>query len=246
MNHTEWHQPITGRIVLENIQGSFETLREVMTSLERVCRALITSWLWQLPSGQPAMWFCFGGVVWFPWRQAAVSGTVFGEEDRPSLALASLSVLISNFGEWPLLSVIIMGTADNLGEAARFLPGREERIHTLQPSALEIEWLGISFWVESTFFFLYQNTAINIYGLLLTKINLTASCSVMSDSWRPHGTVAHQASLSMEFSRQEYWGGLPCPPPEDLSDPVIEPASRVSPALAGGVFTAEPPGSCQS
>ena len=35
-------------------------------------------------------------------------------------------------------------------------------------------------------------------------------------------TVAHQASLSMGFSRQEYWSGLPCPPPGDLPDPGIE------------------------
>ena len=38
-------------------------------------------------------------------------------------------------------------------------------------------------------------------------------------------TVAHQASLSMGFSRQEYWSGLPCPPPGDLPDPGIEPVS---------------------
>ena len=37
-------------------------------------------------------------------------------------------------------------------------------------------------------------------------------------------TVAHQAPLSMGFSRQEYWCGLPCPPPRDLPDPEIEPA----------------------
>ena len=36
-------------------------------------------------------------------------------------------------------------------------------------------------------------------------------------------TVAHQAPLSMGFSRQEYWSGLPCPPPGDLPDPGIEP-----------------------
>ena len=41
-------------------------------------------------------------------------------------------------------------------------------------------------------------------------------------------TVAHQAPLSMGFSRQEYWSGLPWPPPGDLPDPGIEP---VSPAL---------------
>ena len=55
-------------------------------------------------------------------------------------------------------------------------------------------------------------------------------------------TVAHQAPLSVEFSRQEYWSGLPFPPPRDLPNPGIEPASLVSPALAGRFFTAEPPG----
>ena len=41
----------------------------------------------------------------------------------------------------------------------------------------------------------------------------------------------------MEFSRQEYWGGLPFPTPEDIPDPGTEPASLDSPALAGGFFT---------
>ena len=50
-------------------------------------------------------------------------------------------------------------------------------------------------------------------------------------------TVAHQAPLSMGFSRQEYWNGLPCPPPEDLPDPGIEPESFMSPALGGRFFT---------
>ena len=45
---------------------------------------------------------------------------------------------------------------------------------------------------------------------------------------------ACQAPRSMRFSRQEYWGGLPCPPPGDLPDPGIKPASLMSPALAGG------------
>ena len=51
--------------------------------------------------------------------------------------------------------------------------------------------------------------------------------------------VAHQASLSMGFSRQEYWSGLSFPSPGDLPDPEIEPTS---PALADGFFTTEPPG----
>ena len=50
-------------------------------------------------------------------------------------------------------------------------------------------------------------------------------------------TVACQAPLSMEFFRQEYWSGLPFPPPGDLPDPGIEPGSLTSPALAGRSFT---------
>ena len=50
-------------------------------------------------------------------------------------------------------------------------------------------------------------------------------------------TVACQAPLSTGFSRQESWSGLPCPPPGDLPDPGIKPASLMSPALAGGFFT---------
>ena len=49
-------------------------------------------------------------------------------------------------------------------------------------------------------------------------------------------TVGLQAPLFIGFSRQEYWSGLPCPPPEDLPDPGIEPASLTSHALAGGFF----------
>ena len=50
-------------------------------------------------------------------------------------------------------------------------------------------------------------------------------------------TVAFQAPLSMGLSRQEYWSGLPCPPPGNLSNPRIKPTSLTSPALAGGFFT---------
>ena len=60
----------------------------------------------------------------------------------------------------------------------------------------------------------------------------------MSDSLTSW-TVAGQAPLSMRFPRREYWSGLPFPPPWDLPDPGIEPAS---PALAGRFFTTEPPG----
>ena len=61
--------------------------------------------------------------------------------------------------------------------------------------------------------------------------------SIMSDSVTPW-TVACQAPLSMEFSRQESWSGLPFPSPEDLSDPGIEPGS---PALRADALPSEPP-----
>ena len=54
--------------------------------------------------------------------------------------------------------------------------------------------------------------------------------------------AARQAPLSMEFSRQEYWSWLPFPSPADLPHPGIEPASPMTPALAGVFFTTEPPG----
>ena len=46
----------------------------------------------------------------------------------------------------------------------------------------------------------------------------------------------------MGLSRQEYWSGLPCPPPGDPPNPGIRPRSLISPALAGGFFTTELPG----
>ena len=67
------------------------------------------------------------------------------------------------------------------------------------------------------------------------------ACSVVSDSATPW-IVARQAPLSMEFSKQEYWSGLPFPSPETLLDPGIKPMSSASPALADGFFITEPPG----
>ena len=55
-------------------------------------------------------------------------------------------------------------------------------------------------------------------------------------------TVACQALLFMGFFREEYWSGLPFPPPVDLPKPGIAPLSLVSAALAGGFFTTEPSG----
>ena len=58
-----------------------------------------------------------------------------------------------------------------------------------------------------------------------------SECSVFSDSLWPPRTVIHEAPLSMEFSQQEYWSGLPFPPPGYLPDPGIKPMPPASPAL---------------
>ena len=62
---------------------------------------------------------------------------------------------------------------------------------------------------------------------------LLQSCPTLCDLW----TVAHQAPLSMGFSREKYWRGLSCPSLGDLPDPGTEPASLRSSALAGRFFT---------
>ena len=64
------------------------------------------------------------------------------------------------------------------------------------------------------------------------------SCPLFATPW----TVALQASLSMGFSRQEYWSGLPFPSPGDLPNPEIETVSIASPTLEGRFFTTVPPG----
>ena len=66
-------------------------------------------------------------------------------------------------------------------------------------------------------------TDVNLGGFRVRKVKV---------SW----TVAHQAPLSLGFSRQEHWSGLPFPTPEDLPDPRIEPESLMSPALADRFF----------
>ena len=75
----------------------------------------------------------------------------------------------------------------------------------------------------------------------MPQTDLEFLCSAVSYSvilW----TVAGQAPLSMEFSRQEYWSGLPFPTPGDLLDPGVKPSSLASPALAEGFLTSVPLG----
>ena len=71
------------------------------------------------------------------------------------------------------------------------------------------------------------------YRLLESEKEVTQSCLTLCDLW----TVVLQALLSMGFSRQEYWSGLPFPSPGDLPDPGIEPGS---PTLQGDSLPSEP------
>ena len=73
-----------------------------------------------------------------------------------------------------------------------------------------------------------------------TELNIVVTAQSLSRVQLFAGpwTVAHQAPLSMEFSRQEYWSGLPFPSPGHLPNPGIELMSLVSDALAGRFFTA--------
>ena len=81
---------------------------------------------------------------------------------------------------------------------------------------------------------------------LSAQQEISSSTILKSHAGAPQATplaplcmLSCQAPLSMGFSRQEYWRGLPFPPPGDLPHPGTEPAS---PALAGGFLTTEPPG----
>ena len=76
------------------------------------------------------------------------------------------------------------------------------------------------------------------FRLLRLHFYVCISCSLMLDTTTPR-TVAHQAPQSMEFSKEEYWSELPCPPPRDITNPEMEPGS---PALKVNSLPSEPPG----
>ena len=71
---------------------------------------------------------------------------------------------------------------------------------------------------------------------LMCVLSLFTHIQLFETLW----TVAPQAPLSMGFSRQEYWSGLPDPPPGDLPDSGIQAVSLTSPALAGMFLTLAP------
>ena len=83
----------------------------------------------------------------------------------------------------------------------------------------------------------WGSAAAVVHHFILVEVNCYSS--VVSDSLASSWTVARPAPLLPGVSRQEYWSGLPFSSPENLPNPGIKPAS---PALAGGLFTTEPPG----
>ena len=74
----------------------------------------------------------------------------------------------------------------------------------------------------------------SLFGSPVMHVCVLSRVQLFATPW----TAACQAPLSLGFPRQEYWSGLPCPPPGDLPNLGIEPRS---PSLADGFFTTEPP-----
>ena len=91
---------------------------------------------------------------------------------------------------------------------------------------------------------LQNNNYITISNIVIVCVCVQSlSCvQLLVTPW----TTVYQASLSMEFFRQEDWNGLPFLPPGDLANPEIKPEFPASPALAGRSFTTVPPGKSKS
>ena len=118
-------------------------------------------------------------------------------------------------------------------------PGRIQRFVTLRTAECQVSLsltgrFSPDFWSVASLK-LFSNHRLIIFSFVNVSCMLICLSHVrlFVTPW----TVALQAPLSMGFSRQEYRGGLPCPPPGDLPDPGVEPVSFMSPALADGPFT---------
>ena len=101
---------------------------------------------------------------------------------------------------------------------------------------LIIVYLKKIFHYQATWNFLHWS--VNSSRTIFSGISNTSCCQVSETLW----TAACPVPLSMGFSKQEYWGGLPCLHPGDLPNPGIEPTSLSSPAVADGFCRTVPPG----
>ena len=146
-----------------------------------------------------------------------------------------LSVLFSSLpGGWNDLALhTFISLASHVPPSELHLPGQHvlclepQLLHSQAPSPSGATWrpfLPCLSWLHSLPGFSHLSThrlrdpGVNCYRTEKNQLWLFAT------PW----TAAHQAPLSMGFSRQEYWSGLPFPPPGDLPDPGIKPESQVS------------------
>ena len=105
-------------------------------------------------------------------------------------------------------------------------------------NCLQMAWLAVEKVSNHDAILLSKNRILlkkKLESNCLVKVKSLSRVRLFVTPW----TVAHQARLSMGFSRQECWSGLPFPSPGDLPDPGIEPRS---PALQAHTLTSEPPG----
>ena len=108
-----------------------------------------------------------------------------------------------------------------------------------------LQTLKDSWWPRGQLFLIFQEVNLVVGSGIVRKTDLISEFIIVvqllsrvqlpTTPW----TVARKAPLSLGFPRQEYWIGLPFPPPGDLPDPGMEPTF---PALAGGFFTSKPSG----
>ena len=176
------------------------------------------------------------------WDKAMLSSTGFPDHSSlsgPGISHSLHSILVqalpglsSNFSIlrisleplWGLIQVTEIGTEVELSLG----PGLVESELRVRPSASAPLWNPTKTCKHSELPILGSHSFVCVL-----------SCEVVSDSVQPHGLQPAEAPLSIGFSRQEYWRGLPFPTPRDLPDWGIEP---VSPASAGGFFITVPPG----
>ena len=96
---------------------------------------------------------------------------------------------------------------------------------------IDCAFLSITFSEFSVYMLYHQHSSL----MKKVKVKLLIHVRLFVTPW----TVTYQAPLSMGFSRQEYWSGVPLPSPGDLPNPGIEPGS---PAFQADALTSEPPG----
>ena len=116
-------------------------------------------------------------------------------------------------------------------------PWSRSHIPSLHPDRALMHTCSSPYWTDSTASW-DTSCVLGTAAELPVCVLCAHSCLIFVTLW----TVARQAPLSIGFSRQEYWSGLSCFSPGDLSNPGIKPMSPASPALAGVFFTTEPPG----